>query len=51
MKNYVIIIGRERIVVDKVLLETLHDEYGIVKYIELENINKLKISTKRIEWN
>ena len=44
-------LGRERIVVDKALLETLRDEYGIVPYIELENINKLKITTKRIEWN
>lgn len=51
MKNYVIIIGRERIVVDKALLETLREEYGIVPYIELENVNKLKIKTKRIEWN
>ena len=51
MENYVIIIGRERIVVDKALVETLRDEYGIGPEIELENINKLKITTKRIEWN
>lgn len=51
MEDYVIIIGRERIVVDKALLEILRDEYGIVPYLELENINKLKITTKRIEWN
>ena len=51
MENYVIIIGRERRVVDKGLLETLRDEYGIVPYLELENVNKLKITTKRIEWN
>ena len=51
MENYVIIIGRERIVVDKALLETLRDEYGIVQYLEIENVNKLKITTKRIEWN
>ena len=51
MENYVIIIGRERIEVDKALLETLRDEYGIVPYLELENINKLKITTRRIEWN
>ena len=51
MENYVIIIGREGIVFDKALLETLRDEYGIEPYIELENINKIKITTKRIEWN
>ena len=51
MENYVIIIGRERIEVDKALLKTLLDEYEIVPYLELENINKLKITTKRIEWN
>lgn len=48
MENYVIIIGRERIVFDKALLETLRDEYGIVPYLEVENTDELKIKTIRI---
>ena len=48
MENYVINIGRERIVFDKALLEKLQDEYAIVPNIEVENMDELKIKTIRI---
>ena len=51
MENYVINIGRERIVFDKALLEKLQDEYGIVPNIGVENTDELKIKTIRIKWN
>lgn len=46
MGNYVINIGRERIVFDKALLEKLQNEYDITPNIEVKNTNKLKIKTK-----
>ena len=46
MENYVINIGRKRIVFDKALLGKLQNEYGIAPTIKVKNTNKLKIKTK-----